>query len=147
MSAILEQLGLDQTFFAQLAIFFVLFVILSRTYFKPFMALLEARHKKTVEDREAAERLMQQADTKFQEYQRRLAEERAAARKDYEEILNQAKKEEANLLSHAREEAKKITQDAAESANAQREKVKQQLQADVESIAQAISEKALSRKV
>lgn len=147
MSAILEQLELNQTFFIQLAIFAVLFFVLSQTYFKPFLELFEARHKKTVEDREAAERLLQQAESRFEEYQRKLIQEKSIARKEYEEILTQAKKEEAALLSRAREEAKRITQEAADSVAAQRETLRKQLEADVEGLAQNISERLLSRKI
>lgn len=147
MSAILEQLEINNTFFIQLAIFAVLFFILSAVYFKPFMRLFEARHQKTVADREAAERLMVQADAKFEEYKTRLAHERQAARKDFESALNEAKKEEASILAHAREEAKKITHEAAESVANQRNKLKAELEADVEGMARAISEKLLSRKV
>lgn len=146
MSTILAQLGLDQTFFIQLVIFAVVFFILGPLYFKPFMKLFEARHQKTVADREAAEKLMAQAESKFEEYKRLLAEERANARKDYEAMLSDAKKEENEILSRARDEAKKITQDAAESASRQREQLKQQLDTDVESIAHKISETLLHRK-
>ncbi|MFL5812658.1 MAG: ATP synthase F0 subunit B [Bdellovibrionia bacterium] len=147
MSAILEQLGIDSTFFAELVIFFVVFGVLSRFYFKPFLALFEARHKKTVQDREAAEKMMIDAQQKLEEYKQRLSAERAAAKKHYDTILEQAKKEEAEILARAREEAKKVTQEAADSVSAQREKLKAQLQSDVESLAQTISEKLLSRKV
>ncbi|MGZ3688015.1 MAG: ATP synthase F0 subunit B [Bdellovibrionota bacterium] len=146
MSAILEQLELDRTFFYQLAIFAGLFLILGPLYFRPFLRLFEARHKRTVEDREAAERLMAQAQAKLDEYKRRLAEERFAAKKDYDALMAEARKEETLILSDAREEAKKITQEAAESVNQQREQLKKQLEADVESIAQSVSEKLLSRK-
>jgi F-type H+-transporting ATPase subunit b len=145
--AILQQLGIDSTFFSQLGIFFVVFFVLSRFYFKPFLALFEARHKKTVQDREAAEKMMTDAQRKLEEYKAKLTEERAGARKQYDAILNEAKKEEANILSQARENAKKITQDAAEAVSAQREKLRTQLSDDVEQLAKTISEKLLSRKV
>jgi F-type H+-transporting ATPase subunit b len=147
VSAILEQLEINNTFFIQLAIFAALFFILSAVYFKPFLRLFEVRHQKTVADREAAERLMQQADAKFEEYKTRLSQERLAARKEFEAALSEAKKQEAAILSHAREEAKKITQEAAESVANQRSKLKAELEADVEGMARAISEKLLSRKV
>src|SRR5688572_24915765 len=98
VGAILDQLGLDQTFFIQFVVFAILFLILSNLYFKPFMALFQARHKRTVEDREAAEKLMGQAQAKFEEYKRRLSEERASARKEYETLLAEAKKEETAIL-------------------------------------------------
>lgn len=147
MSAILEQLGLDHTFFYQLAVFAALFLLLKQVYFKPFMRLLDARHKKTVEDRESAEKLIQQAQGRLEEYQRRLAEERLIARRDYEDVVNQAKKEEAALLAHAREEAKKVTQQAASDAEAQHEKLRKQLELEVETFARSLSERLLSRKV
>jgi F-type H+-transporting ATPase subunit b len=147
VSAILEQLGIDSTFFAELVIFFVVFTILSRFYFRPFLQLFEARHKKTVQDREAAEKMMIDAQQKLEEYKQRLSLERANAKKHYDSILEQAKKDEAEIMARAREEAKKVTQEAADSVAAQREKLKAQLQSDVESLAQTISEKLLSRKV
>jgi F-type H+-transporting ATPase subunit b len=145
--SIIEQLGLDQTFFAQLAIIIVLFVVLGQVYFKPALKLFEARHKRTVADREAAEKLMAQAEAKLEEYKNRLAEERANARREYETILAEARKEETVLLAHARDEAKKITQQAAENVSAQRAELKRQLETDVESIAHKISERLLARKV
>jgi F-type H+-transporting ATPase subunit b len=147
VSAILEQLEINNTFFIQLGIFAVLFFVLSAVYFKPFMRLFEVRHQKTVADREAAERLMQQADAKFEEYKARLAQERLAARKVFETALAEAKKEESAVLAKARDEAKKITQEAMESIALQRGKLKAELEADVEGMARTISEKLLSRKV
>ena len=146
MGAVLEQLGLDRTFFVQLGIFVILFLLLSRVYFKPFLRLFEARHKKTVEDRETAERLMQQARARFDEYTQRLADERLASRREYEALLNEAKKEEAAILLQAREEAKKITQEAAESVSRQRDQLRKQLESDVEALSRSVSEKLLSRQ-
>jgi len=145
VGAILQQLGLDQTFFIQFAIIAGLFLILANLYFKPFLKLFEARHKRTVQDREAAEKLMALAQTKFEEYKKSLAEERASARKEFEIVLAQSKKEESAILSQARDEAKKITQETMESISKQREAITKQLDADVESLAKSISEKLLSR--
>jgi F-type H+-transporting ATPase subunit b len=147
VSALLDQLGLDNTFFVEFVIIAALFFVLSNFYFRPFLKLFEARHKKTVEDREAAERLMIQAQAKLDEYKRLLSEERLAAKKSYEAALLEARKQEFELLAEAREEAKKITQDAVDSVNRQREQLKKQLETDVEAVAQAISERLLSGKV
>jgi F-type H+-transporting ATPase subunit b len=146
VSAILEQLELNWTFFAQFFIFVVLYLVLTPLYFKPFLKLFEARHKRTVEDREAAERLMAQADAKFEEYRRRLTEERMTAKREFDAMVNDARKEEATILNDARNEARKITQEAAESVNQQREHLKKQLEADVDSLAQGISDRLLARK-
>ena len=147
MGAILDQLGLDQTFFIELALFAFVFLVLSNLYFKPFLRLFEARHKRTVQDREAAEKLMAQAQARLEEYKQRLADERMTARQEYENIMLEAKKEETLLLQQARDESKKITQEAAASITQQHEQLKKLLEADVESLAKTISEKLLLRKV
>ena len=147
MNEVLEQLGLNSTFFIEFAIFFVLFLILSNVYFKPFLKLFQARHKKTVEDRETAEKLLRQAEAKMDEYKRILQEERVNARADYERALSEVKKQESEQLAKARDEARRITQETVETIELQRQQLKKQLSADVESIAQSISERLLSRKV
>ena len=147
MNAVLEQLGLNSTFFIEFAIFIVLYLILANVYFKPFLKLFQARHKKTIEDRETAEKLMQQAQAKFDEYKRVLQEERTSLRAEYERALTEAKHQENEQLAKARDEAKKITQETIEAVDQQRVQLKKQLSADIESLAQGISERLLSRKV
>jgi F-type H+-transporting ATPase subunit b len=147
VDALLDQLGLNNSFFLELAIIAVLYFILASLYFKPFLKLFEARHKKTVEDKEAAEHLMSQANLKFEEYKKILADERLSARQQLEEAIAEARKLESQILAEARDEAKKITQEAVESINEQRGLLKKQLENDVEALAQGISERLLSRKV
>jgi F-type H+-transporting ATPase subunit b len=142
--AIFEQLGLDRTFFVQLAIFTVVFLLLSRIYFKPFLKLFEIRRRRTVEDGEAADKLLAQAEAKLDEYKRRIAEERQRARQDYEAAIERAKKEQAELLAAAREEAKRIAHEAQESLASQREQLKEALAGDVEALARKVSDRILS---
>jgi F0F1-type ATP synthase membrane subunit b/b' len=144
---ILEQLELNKTFLIQFAIFGVLFLFLANVYFKPFMKLFDIRHKRTVEDREAAEKMVVEADARFEEYKKRIHEERVSAKKEFEEMVSAARKEEASILAHAREEAKKITQEASDSIAKQREQLKKQIEVDVESLATGISERLLAKKL
>jgi F-type H+-transporting ATPase subunit b len=145
LDALLEQLELNQTFFIELGLFTVLYFILSRLYFKPFLVLFQNRHKRTVEDREAAERILAQANAKLDEYKAILAQEKQAVKKEYDLALNEAKKAEFILLTEARNEAKKITQEAMESMERQKSEIKRLLEKDVDTLAQSISERLLSR--
>ena len=146
MTAILQQLGLDSTFFTQLAVFFVLFAFLGQVFFKPFLRLIEERHRRTVEDRDSAEKMMASADAKMQEYQARLQAARAQARAEMESVLAAAKAEEAKILGSARDEAKKIAQQTAAELDAERARVRVQLEMDAEALATAISDKLLVKK-
>lgn len=146
MSAILEQLELNSTFFIQFALLAVLFAVLTPLYFKPFLGLFEARHRRTVEDKQSAEEMLAQADAKFEEYKRLINEERIAARKEIESAIEAARKEESAILAKASEEAKKITQEAQESLAKQRDALSKSLESDVESLAKALSDRLLARK-
>lgn len=146
MNTILQQFGINLTFFIQFAIFIVLFPLLSHFFFKPYQRLFKARHKKMIEDKEDAERLVQEANAKLEEYKKQLMLEKANAKKEFETILGEARKEEAQILGQARGDAKKITQDALDQIQKNRDVLKKQLEADVESLASAISAQLLVRK-
>jgi F-type H+-transporting ATPase subunit b len=147
VNELLEQLSLDQTFFIELALLAAIFFALSHLYFKPFLKLIQARHKKTIEDREAAERLSQQAQARLAEYQRMIHEEKVRVKMQLDAALLEARKQEEQILAKAKDEAKKITQEALSSVQNQRESLKEQIRTDVETLAQGISERLLSRDI
>ena len=145
MSAIIQQLGLDQSFFYQFGLVVVTFLIVSQAYFAPFLKLQKSRHDRLVKDKEAAAALVSQAEAKLEEYKRTLSQERQAARQAYEDVIADAKKQESEILNAARAEAKKITQEAIETATGERDELARQLESEVEGMAQKISEKLLVR--
>jgi len=146
VTAILQQLGLDSTFYTQLMVFFVLFIFLGQFFFRPFLRLIEERHRRTVQDREAAESMVANAAAKMEEYQAKLHAVRVEARGELEAVIASAKAEESKVLAEAREEAKKITQQVSSEIHAERTRVRAQLEIDAEALATAISDKLLVRK-
>jgi F0F1-type ATP synthase membrane subunit b/b' len=147
VDALLSQLDLNSSFFLELVLIGILFLILSRVLFQPFLRLFEIRRKRTIEDKETAETLMHQATAKLEEYQRLISEERISAKKEFDLSLADARKQEAQILSRAREEARKMILEAADLVHQQRDQLQKQLESDVHSFAQLISEKLLSERV
>jgi len=147
LAEVANQLGLNPTYFVQLGLFGALFLVMSGVYFRPFLRLFENRHKRTVEDREAAERIVADANGRFEQYQQLLTAARQGARQEYEAALSKAKLQEAEILAAARKEARRITQEAAADIEKQRDLLRKDLEKDVESLAASISERLLvSRK-
>lgn len=144
---ILRQLEIDHTVFIQLGLFIVVFWALSRVYFGPFLKLFEARHQKTVRDRESAEKIMAQAEEKLKDYTSQLQEARMQAKAAYQQALEEAKKQEAEILTQARGEAKKITQEASQQMEQQALQLRKSLEGEIEGMARSVSEKLLLRKV
>ncbi len=140
---ILEKLGVNYTYFIQLGIFIILFMILRAGYFKPFQKLFEARHRKTVEDRRAAEALLAQAEARFAEYEAKIKKARESANLEYEAIVSQGKKKEAELFARAREEVKGIHQGASAEAEKARENLRKELESESEKISSLIVDRLL----
>lgn len=146
INAILDQLGVDKTFFIQLAIVAIFFFVTGPLYFKPFLKLFEARHRRTVEDREAAQKMLEQAQAKLEEYKRRIQEERLSARKELESAILEARKSEEQVIAAARAEAKKIQHETMEAMERERRDVSSKLEVEVGAMAQALSGQLLARK-
>ena len=145
MSEILTQLGLDQTFFTQFILIVGLYFVLSIIFFKPFQKLLEARHKKTVQEREEAERTLNEVKEKLAEYEAKIQAAHQEARRKQDSILLDAKNKENEILNSARNEAKQVTQTAIQALNAEKEKISKTLEVEVEKLAQDVSSKLLLR--
>lgn len=111
------------------------------------MRLFEIRHQRTVEDSAAAQKLVDQAQVKFEEYQRLLQEQRLTVKREIDAALLDARKQEAELLAQSREQARAITQKTLETLQSQKDQVRKQLHSEVEQLAQAVGEQLLSRKV
>lgn len=144
--SILQQLDINQTLLIQFVIFAAFFAIVSPLFFKPFLKLIEERHRRTVADRKAAETLMLQANGKFEEYKAQLDAERRAMAQDYESMLKRAREEEARILASAREQAKKISEEAQAEITRHRDELRAKLDVEVESMANQLAEKIASGK-
>lgn len=142
---ILQQLGLDFTFFYQFALFVALFIIFPVLFFKPFQKLIELRLARTVEDQKKAEELMKLAQQKMNEYKEKISIERAKSRAEYEKFLGDLKNEESKILSAARNEAKEITQNTLNKLDQQFAQLKRSLEADVEGLSLQICDLILKK--
>ena len=146
LSSLLEQLGVNSTFFVQLAIVVFFLTAMRFIFFKPFQALFDARHQALVEDAKAAERMVIQANEKLAEYQRVLGEARKSAQREVDAQLARGKEEENKILHSAREEVKKIFHEATSQVESQKTKIRQELEASVDSMATQVVQTLLSGK-
>ena len=76
MDQVLQQFGIDCTFFVEGAIFIVFFFLIAKIYLIPFAELFELRHKKTTEDLDQSKTLASQAKEKMKHYEEKLWLER-----------------------------------------------------------------------
>lgn len=144
--SVLQQLGIDFSFFIQFGVFFVIFLVIPQLFFKPFQRLVELRLQKTQEDRVKAEELTRLANEKFAIYREKIQAERQKVRGEYEKLLSELKSQEARLIGDARAEAKAITQKTVDELQSQSQQLKRTLEADVEGLALALTETLVKRQ-
>jgi len=147
MSEILNQLEINSTLFSQLFLFFIVFLILRVSYFKPFMELIDARKKRTVSDQGLADEILTKANTQLREYQEKLHQAKVTADQTKENAISKAKKEEFQIITKARDESKKITLDTQDEILSHKKKLKEDLSKEVTDFSKIVLEKILKRKI
>src|SRR4051812_38477191 len=131
----------------QIVLILLLWFVLSRILFKPFLALVEEREKRTEGLKAAAAALTAEAERLRGEYEsavRQASEEGMAAK---EAILAEARRTREQLLAESRAEA-------AERLGAMREEIQKELRQgraqalqEAGAIARQMAEKVLGRKI
>lgn len=131
----------------QIVVLLLLWAILSKLLFKPFLALVEQREKRTEGLKAAAAALTAEAERLRADYEsaiRQASEEGAAAK---EQLLDEARRTREQLLNQSRAEA-------AERLTAVRQEIQREIQqgraqalSEAEGIARQMAEKVLGRKI
>src|SRR5579871_2239938 len=101
LAQIAAQLGLDSSFYFLFGMMFVLYLLLSAVYLKPFQHLLHDRKLKTEGAKKEAEELKTRAEQQFQSYKTRLKAAHESARAVLNETEAAARKEEGRLIGDA----------------------------------------------
>lgn len=144
MDVLLQQLGLNGTFFVEFGIVAIVCIFLSNVFFKPFLYIFELRHKKTIRDQKLADSLMADVLKKWETYRLLIQREKFAILKNYEFALCESRNKQSSLLAEAQMEAKKITSQAVASVMQQRKEISAQLSVEASVLSSGLFEKFLS---
>ena len=138
---------LDYTFVVQIVFFLVLLFLLRRLLFTPFVALLEARERKTEGAKGEATTLMTEGERLRADYESRMtqAQDQGAAQK--EGILLEARSGRERILTQAREQAAGKLAAVREEVCQEMAKARQFAAREAEEIARQMAEKVLGRKI
>jgi F-type H+-transporting ATPase subunit b len=140
-------ISLDFSVFYQVVIFLVLWLILSRVLFRPYVAVLEERERATSGAQEDTEALEHEGARLKAQYEEQLARAQAAAAAAKETILQEARRQRENIMSQAREQATASLEKARAEIRAQVEKDRQRATADIGDLARDMVSKILDRRV
>lgn len=145
MDAIIQQLGIDQTFFYQLGIFTLFFALIRFSFFGPFYRLIELRNQKTGTDLVRAEQTLAEAKAQLEKYEATIGAERLSAKHELDQAIATAKQEATRVVGDARASARTEIQAAAEAASKEGAELRRKLEVEVESLSVRVAESLLSK--
>lgn len=140
-------LDIDGTVFIQFGLFVVMFIVLSRVLYKPFLQLHDQRQAGTGGARHEAEELEVKTKAMATDYDSRLAASKAKAADERKQLHAEAAKREAEILEAARGKAAAVTTEARTRIANEAAAAKQKLDAEAAVLAKTVAKRILGREV
>jgi F-type H+-transporting ATPase subunit b len=140
-------ISLDISILYQAILFVLLWLILNKLLFKPYLSLLDERERKTTGAQHDSVDLEHEGAQLKKQYEEKIAQGQAAAYAAKDVILQDARKQREAILSQAREEASKSLDQVRRDIAGSLEREKRLSDAEVSTVAQDLVAKVLGRRV
>ena len=140
-------ISLDYSVVYQIVIFLVLWIILSKVLFRPYLNLLEQRERRTTGAQHDSTDLEHEGARLRAQYEEKIAQAQAAGYAAKEVILQEARQQREKVLTQVREDAMRILEEVRRELASQVERERQVVADEVRTIAQEMASKILGRNV
>jgi F-type H+-transporting ATPase subunit b len=140
-------ISVDFSIVYQIVIFFVLWAILSKVLFRPYIGLLEKRERATSGASHDSEALEREGARLKAQYEERLAQAQAAAAAVKEGILQEARQQRERIIGEAREQAAAFLEKTRQEIQAQVDQERRRAIAEIGELARDMAAKILGRSV
>jgi F-type H+-transporting ATPase subunit b len=140
-------ISLDYSVIYQIVLFVILWLILSKLLFRPYLDLLEERERQTLGAEHDSTDLEHEGARLRIQYEEQIARAQAAGYIDREAILQEARQQRERVLNQAREEAMGMLEKVRREVAMQLQQERQFAAAEVGVIAQEMANKVLGRSV
>jgi F-type H+-transporting ATPase subunit b len=140
-------IDVDGTLLVQFAIFLVMLLILSRTLFRPYLQLRDARHKGIEGAREDAQAMKERARSIVASYDTKLTAAKVRGAEERQRLRSEGAVQERQVLGRARDDAQKTLDGARAKIIDEATAARTQLERESAALAQQIVKKILGREV
>jgi F-type H+-transporting ATPase subunit b len=140
-------ISLDYSIVYQLVLFLIVWLILSKVLFRPYLGLLEERDRRTLGTQHDSTDLEHEGARLRAQYEEKISQAQATGYAAKEAILQEARKQRERVLNQAREEAMGMLEGVRREVENQIQKERQFAAAEVRTIAQEMASKVLGRNV
>lgn len=140
-------ISLDISIVYQIVLFLVLWVILSKVLFRPYLNLLEERERKTTGARHDSADLERQGERLRAQYEERIAQAHAAGTAAKAAIVQEARQRREQVIGQARQEAAATLAGVRREIESQMAQERRIVAGGVAAVAQQMASKILGRNV
>jgi F-type H+-transporting ATPase subunit b len=140
-------ISLDISILYQIVIFVVLWLLLSKVLFRPYLGLLDERERKTIGTRHDTGQLEHEGARLRAEYEEKITQARRAGIAAKDAIIRDGRQEREGLLQQAREEAARTLESMRSDVQGQLERERELAALEVAGVAQDMVSKVLGRRV
>jgi F-type H+-transporting ATPase subunit b len=138
---------IDFTAVYQIVLFLVLWAILDRVLFRPYLRLLDERERRTGGARAEIADLQTKAERLRAQYQEKISVAEAEARAAREAILTDAREQRDAIVGSARQEAARILETVRADIAKQMQTERQLAASEASAVARDMARKVLGRDV
>ena len=142
-----SMVDLDATYFVQLGVFLVTFLLLYLVLFRPMIRLIESRRAATEGTRNEAQSLGEEAAKLQSDVAHRLEQVRAETQAERVKMVDGVRLVERDRLAESREAARAEVERAHEEMARSGEAVRSQLENEVGALATAVATQVLGRAI
>lgn len=140
-------ISLDYSVIVQIFLFLLFWFLMDRIIFKPFLALLDERDRRTEGSKAEAAQLVEQAERLRSEYESGLAKAQKEGEAVKEAIITEGRRVRESYLAQARNEAEAILKRTRDEIRIELERGQKLAVQEAETIARLMTEKILGRRL
>jgi F-type H+-transporting ATPase subunit b len=140
-------ISLDYSVVYQIVLFLIVWLILSKVLFRPYLGLLEERDRRTIGTQHDSTDLEHEGARLRAQYEEKIAQAQADGYAAKEATLQEARQQRERVVNQAREEAMGMLEGVRREVESQIQKERQFAAAEVRAIAQEMASKVLGRNV
>jgi len=140
-------ISLDSTFFYQVALFLLLWIVLTPLLFKPMLRMFERRENGVKDPEERSRVLREELDEIKSRYEAGIGEALSEADRVRSDLLRDASAREREILAAARKEMEALLDQTRKQIDVEKDRAMETLRSEANRFAVTISESLLGRKL
>lgn len=140
-------IAIDYSILVQIVAFLILWFLLGKLLFQPFLRLLEEREKRTEGAKEDTDAITAEGERLKSDYAKRMAKARDEAEAAMQAILAEAVRAREQILARARESAGRSLQGTRQQISRELQAARGLIGEESQAAAREIAEKIIGRKI